>query len=384
MQRKSTNERALVAAGHSGVISVPFGGKIDVEDFADAFVDVDLRRALRRVGEVAQDRRDPFDQERAAGIVGGPVDRAGRLRIGAGEIERDPVALFDQRERKLVQLRIGDAVVLDIVFPAVFAVGDLRQELAAEGVAAGVEDRLEARLDRVAAEALEQLGHAAGAHQAGLHLAVEIGGEHVGHAGVAPDDGEHRLVAHAGAVELDRRHGEAFLEHRRRGAGHRAGHAPADVVVVTEGLDVGDDFALMENRHGRAQVGQVPDRAFGQVGVVHQEHVAGLHGLRREIAHHGVGHGGIGTAGELAAIAVEQADAVVVRFADHRRARGALDRVFDLRLDGIERAFDDLQDDRVDRAPGQVRRGRPRPFLGMHVHHRRASEGPSLYGVYRR
>ena len=28
MQRSSTKERALVAAGHSGVISVPFGGKI--------------------------------------------------------------------------------------------------------------------------------------------------------------------------------------------------------------------------------------------------------------------------------------------------------------------------------------------------------------------
>ena len=103
-----------------------------VEDFADAFVDVDFGGALRRVGEVAQDRRDPFDQEGAAGIVGRPVDRAGRLRIGAGEIERDAVALLDHLERELVQLRIGDAVVLDVVLPAVFAVGDLRQQFAAD------------------------------------------------------------------------------------------------------------------------------------------------------------------------------------------------------------------------------------------------------------
>jgi hypothetical protein len=97
---------------------------------------------------------------------------------------------------------------------------------------------------------------------------------------------------------------------------------------------------------------QVPDRAFGQIGVVHQEHVARLHGVRREIAHHGVRHGGIGAAGELAAVTVEQADAVIVRLADHRRARGALDGEFDFRLDGIERAFDDLQHDGIDLARG--------------------------------
>ena len=179
----------------------------------------------------------------------------------------------------LCSFGIGDAVVLDVIFPAVFAVGDLRQQFVAENIAAGVEDGLEAGLDRVAAETLEQLRHAARAHQAGLHLAVEIGGERLGHAGVALDDGEHRLVAHAGVVEFDRRHGEAFLEHRRRGAGHRAGHAAADVVVVAERLDVGDDLAVVEHRHGRAQIGQVADRALGQVGVVHQKHVAGLHGL---------------------------------------------------------------------------------------------------------
>ena len=119
---------------------------------------------------------------------------------------------------------------------------------------------------------------------------------------------------------------------------------------MAERLDVGDHLALMEHRHGAAQIGQVPDRALGQVGVVHQEHVAGLHGVRRKIAHHGVRHRRVGAAGELAAIAVEQADAIVVRFADHRRARGALDGVFDFGLDGIERAFDDLQDDRIDLA----------------------------------
>ena len=104
----------------------------------------------------------------------------------------------------------------------------------------------------LAAEPREQFRHAARAHQAGLHLAVEIGGERFRHAGVALDDGEHRVVADAGAVEFDRRDREAFLEHRRRRAGHRARHAAADIVMMPEGLDVSDDFAVVKHRHGAA------------------------------------------------------------------------------------------------------------------------------------
>ena len=109
-------------------------------------------------------------------------------------------------------------------------------------------------------------------------------------------------------------------------------------------------------------------RALGEIGVVHQEHVARLHGLGRKVAHDRIRHRRVGAPGQLAAVAVEQADAIVVRFADHRRARGALDGVFDLRLDGIERAFDDLQHDRIDLACRQAGRGRPGLACGVHVH----------------
>jgi hypothetical protein len=237
-----------------------------------------------------------------------------------------------------------------------------------EDVATFVEDGLEAGFHRLAAEALEQFGHASRAHQAGLHLAVEVGGEHLRHAGVALDDGEDRLVAHARAVELDRRDGEPFLEYGCCRAGHRARHAPADIVVMAEGLDIGHHLAPMEHRHGAAEVGQMADRALAEIGVVHQKDVARLHGLGREVAHYRVRHRRIGAAGELAAIAVEQADAIVVRLADHRRARGALDGVFDLGLDRVERALDDLQHDGIDFLPRDFWRGRPRLGRGMHVH----------------
>ncbi len=137
---------------------------------------------------------------------------------------------------------------------------------------------------------------------------------------------------------------------------------------MTEGLDIGDDLALVKHRHRAAKIGQVPDRAFGQISVVHQKHVAGLHRVRRKIPHHAVRHRRIGTSGQLAAIAVEQPDPEIMGFADHRRARGALDGVFDLGLDRIQRALDDLQHDRIDRHRFAQRRGRPRMRARMHVH----------------
>ncbi len=292
--------------------------KHDVEHFADAFVDADLGGAFGRVGEVAQDRRDPLHQKRTVGVVGRPVDRSARLRIGAVEIENDLAALLRHLERKFVQLGIGDAVVLDVIFPGEGAVGNLRQQLVAIDTHALVEDGLEARLDRIGAEAHEQLAHALRAHHDRLHLRVEIGFEHLGHAGIAPDDLERVVVALAFAVDPDRRDRQAFLEHRHRGARHRTGHAPADVVVMAERLDVRHHFAVVEHRHGRTHVRQMANRAFGEVRVVHQEHVARLHRLGRIVTHHRIGHRRIRAPGELAAIAVEQADAVVVRLADHR------------------------------------------------------------------
>ena len=52
--------------------------------------------------------------------------------------------------------------------------------------------------------------------------------------------------------------------------------------------------------------------------------------------------------GELAQPAVVDAGAEVVLVADHRRARGAADRLLDLGLDRRERALHDLDEDRVD------------------------------------
>ena len=56
----------------------------------------------------------------------------------------------------------------------------------------------------------------------------------------------------------------------------------------------------------------------------------------------------IGAPGELAPLGVEQRHAIVVLVADHRRARGALDRRLDLELGGADGAVDDFELDRAE------------------------------------
>ena len=87
--------------------------------------------------------------------------------------------LLDHLQRELVQLGIGDAVVLDVIFPGIFAVGDLGQQLVAVDVAALVEDGLEAGFNLLAAEALEQPAmRRAPIRQACTSLSM-IGGQHL-------------------------------------------------------------------------------------------------------------------------------------------------------------------------------------------------------------
>ena len=128
-----------------------------------------------------------------------------------------------------------------------------------------------------------------------------------------------------GVPQPDRRHHQALLEHAGGVRRHGTRYGAADVVVVAERLDERDHLAVVEDRHGDAQVGQVPDAALGQVDVVVEEHVAGPHRLDRIVAHHRLHQRRVRPAGQLAQPAVVDAGPEVVRVADHRRPRGPAD-----------------------------------------------------------
>ena len=155
----------------------PLGRELDLEDLANAFVDVDLRGAFRRFRKVAQHRRDPFDEESPIGVIGRPVDRSHGLRIDTGEIQHDLVGGFGHLQRELMEPRLGYAVVFDEVLELVRAVGDSRQQFVLKDVAALIQDGLEARFHGFATEAFEQALEAFGAHDAGGYLAVDVGSQ---------------------------------------------------------------------------------------------------------------------------------------------------------------------------------------------------------------
>jgi hypothetical protein len=276
------------------------------------------------------------------------VDRPAGLRAGAREVDLQAVVVPGQRDPLSVQARRVDAVVLGVVLPLVGAGRDLGEHLAPERLGGVGEECVEARLDGVAPVAGEQLLDAAGAHAGGSALGVDVAGQAVRHARVAGDDPQHRLVRHAGVVELDRRHHQPLLVGRRGVARHRAGHHPADVVVMAEGLDEGHHLALVEHRDGDAQVRQVPDAALRQVDVVVEVDVARPHRREREIAHHRMHERRVRAPGELAQPPVVDPGPEVVLVADHRRARGAPDRLLHLGLDRRQRALHDLHEHGID------------------------------------
>ncbi len=105
-------------------------------------------------------------------------------------------------------------------------------------------------------------------------------------------------------------------------------------------------FAAGEDRHGDAQVGQVPDAALGPVDVVVEEDVL-PHLLDREVAATGWTRAEYERPGELAQQPVVDARAEVVGVADHRAAAGPRDGGLDLHLDAGQRALDDLDQHRV-------------------------------------
>ena len=249
-----------------------------------------------------------------------------------------------------MQPRRVDPVILDIVFPAIDPVLDPGQELAPDGLGAVLDHRVERRFQHVGAVALGERHHPLGPEQGGADLGIQIAAEMFRQARVALDDAERRLVHLAALVELDGRDHQTLGPHVLGMHGQAPGHRPADIVVVAEDLGETDQPAVMEDRQGRAEIGDVADAARRVVGVVPEEDIAGLDVVGAEILEHRLDQGRIGAPGELAPPGVEQGDPVVVLVADHRRTRRALDGGLDLELGGADGAGDNLQLDRPELA----------------------------------
>ena len=123
--------------------------------------------------------------------------------------------------------------------------------------------------------------------------------------------------------------------------------------MMAEYLTEADQTLADEDRDSGAKIGHVTDAAARIVGIIPEEHVAGMNVVGAEIFEHRLDDRRIGAAGELAASGVEQRDAIIVLVADHRRTRRALDRGLDLELGGANGAVDDFKLDRAEHAAGR-------------------------------
>ena len=221
------------------------------------------------------------------------------------------------------------------------------------------------RQDRVGAEAVEQLQHAALAEPAAGQHRADVAPEDVGEARVAQEDAERLVVQHALAVDAHGRDDDALVEDLG-GVGRDAArpHA-ADVPEVAPRLREGDELAAVEHRRGEHHVRRVGDAAARAVAVVVPVEVAGAHrggrvlleddlGEVAEERHHRAAH--------HAPARIEDAGEVVVLLADERRHRRALDDRFHVRLGRAQRAANDLARHRVRGQQAPRRAGPARPL----------------------
>ena len=185
----------------------------------------------------------------------------------------------------------------------------------------------------------------------GRHLRQQVAVHERRHAHVAADDPPHGVVALTGGDELERRQPQPLLVDLGVVAGVAAGHAAADVGVVGDHAQPGDEGAFGEHGLEQEDVGQV---AGAGVGIVAGQDVprpdvplehgqdavqGGLHGSHVERQGQPLGH--------LLAGGVEHGGGEVHAVLDDGRAGGAHHGHRHAVGGGHQRAADDLAGDRV-------------------------------------
>ena len=167
------------------------------------------------------------------------VARARHLRIGAGEVEGEPIVLDRHLDPRAHRPR-RDAVVIDDVFVLVGAVRQ-RADAGAHARLAVIEPRLDAGKRGRGAETLKDFLDPAGADNVGGDLRLEVAFPLERRARVEEDD-FHNILAHLAVVDdAHRRQTDALLKDAGAVGAFAARHLAADVRVVGEVGDEGDD-----------------------------------------------------------------------------------------------------------------------------------------------
>ena len=307
-----------------------------LEDHLQQVVEALVERDLRVEGH---DEVDP-DEHLEEPVVGGKVDRAGRLRVGARPVEERRLALPPHG-----QLHLERAVALPVVVHHVDEAhrlgGDVAHDDGGHGVAGALQQRVAGPPVGVDAEAGAEVLDACGRGAARGHEGHQVGLVHLGGARVVEDDLENVGVQPILGEELDRRYADALVPDGGGRGGHAAGHRAAAVQHVAEHRGIADPRALVVDGGQHQPVRRVLDGAAAEVGVALEDDVAradlvveGFQQQRHvgtELAHEHV-PGGVGHEREF-----------VVLLPDDGRHRRLQDDGVHLLADVQQRALDDLE-----------------------------------------
>ena len=344
-------KRASAAAGIYRIVDRAFGRD-------------DLHRPERSlIGRDFHVRGHGIEQQRADGAEAGDLGRAFERHVErgldllgrAGEIDLDAIALDAHADLDRQPHVAVLAVVVEKALGAIFAVGNGGDALTQHAL--GVVHQLLGRVEHdLPAVAVHQLDEAFGAEPRRSDLRIEIVLQLPRGAAVAADEFPHRLVALAALVKLGagKQHalgenvGDVDDQSRRR---------RADVEMVRGVGRISDQHALVENRHDDRDIRRM---ARSVIGVIVDDEVALMpFAVLQRIAN----------AGEIARqradmqrrrfrlaqrveIGVEQSGAEILRLADDRGKRHAVEHMPHFFGDGLQRAVDHLQRDRIDRFSG--------------------------------
>ena len=242
-------------------------GQGDVDEVVEAVVEEDL-------GVEHHDHVDP-DEHLEHAFMQVEVDRARRLRVGAGPVEVGMLTLAPHRELH-AERTVADPVVVDPVLERLRLGRQVLHDEGAHGAVGAVEQRLAGAAVDVGPEALADLDDPLLAGAAAGDDGHEIAVVHLRGAGVVHQDGQRRPVRLAARMDLDRRDADPLAEDRGRGGRHAPRHRPADVHHVAEHGAEADQLPFEEDRDQHHPVVDVADRAAALVGIALQDDVAGL------------------------------------------------------------------------------------------------------------
>ena len=221
-------------------------------------------------------------EDRVVGRAGrhavGRVDRAAHLRIGAGPVDDQLVALDGHGDVESHR-RIDDAVVLHVLGELVDAVRD-GLDLGPHPALGVVHELVRGLLDELAAEAVEQLDHAPLGDPQRADLRVEVAPRVPRRAVVGHDQPPQVHVVDVALDDLDRRDPQALLEDLGGVRGEAADGLAADLGEMADVGHEAEQLALVEDRAHDAVLGDVRAAA---VGIVVQDDVAGLERLDAEL-----------------------------------------------------------------------------------------------------